>query len=246
MSMPQGGVLFSEEDKRIGFIKNYYPNAHLFEVVVWPEGIIPCNLNTLLANVANHMGVIGDLSEIPVAVASTLQIKNPNLPPEDLIFLYAYINNVPIPYSMPVYKTLLGESSIASSSPYTFITPKERVSFIHTFYNRLVEDESLLVEWFTGLVYGIVVYRCKYATSMFSPRTGLSSTGVEEGGVFETIFPLQIGDARFNIRFPGQLPITHGTQVIVRGWLEGLNFNLSSLVIPDTWQQWTFIKEVSQ
>ena len=37
MSMPQGGVLFSEEDKRIGFIKNYYPNARLFEVVVWPE-----------------------------------------------------------------------------------------------------------------------------------------------------------------------------------------------------------------
>jgi len=205
------------------------PGRQCLEYVSFPKDLSQAvDIDALFLSVKERMGLAGaDEGELKNALKEYGVSLGMTQPDElQAAISYALRYGLPLSYHKAVLKGLayMDELNIRSEggsvryigAGQTFLFPVSPSE-----HNRLTTTIGLEGEWFVTRVRGIIFHRSIGATTLVAATTGLPTQPSSISAVtWTTEFSAVTGTVPVNIIFKGNVPVTQGEYILIRGELD--------------------------
>jgi hypothetical protein len=226
------------------------PGHRSVEYVSYPKDLSQAvNVEALLLNVKEKMGLTGtDESEVKTALKEYAVTSGGSMLSDAAAAVsYALRYDLPISYHRAVLKGLAPLEDFDNGSEpgaAKFISRGQSLLFpiSPSEQNRLTTTIGLEGEWFVGRTRGIIFHKSIGTTGLAAVTTGLPSQSTSISAVtWTTEFSVVAGVIPIDVMFKGNIPLTQGEYILLRGGLDRAipGLRASSLVRGALGEMWT-------
>jgi len=229
------------------------PGHRSVEYISYPKDLTQAvNVEALLLSVREKMGLAGtDESEVKTALKEYAVTSGGSKLSESAVAVsYALRYGLPLLHYRAVLKGLAPVEDFDNGSEpgaARFISRGQSLLFpiSPSEQNRLTTTIGLEGEWFVGRTRGIIFHKSIGTTSLAAVTTGLPSQSASISAVtWTTEFSAIAGAIPVDVVFKGNVPLTQGEYILLRGELDRAipGLRASSLVRGALGEMWTLVQ----